>query len=69
MFARYGIPKIIVSDNGTAFISKEFKLFTDLNTIKHITSAVGHPTTNVQAENSVKTVKLAIKKNLRNVPL
>ena len=38
-FANHGLPYVIVSDNGPAFTSKEFKNFIHKNGIKHITTA------------------------------
>lgn len=38
-----------------------------MNHINHILNAPGHPATNGQAENSVKTVKKSIRANLANV--
>ena len=31
MFAQFGIPEVVVSDNGTNFVSKEFEEFTGLS--------------------------------------
>lgn len=42
-FSIHGLPDIIVSDNGTAFLNEEFALFMSENGIKHITSAPKHP--------------------------
>lgn len=64
IFARFGLPEILVSDNGTAFVSGEFQLFLERNSIKHITSPVGHPASNGQAENCVKVIKAALKRGL-----
>lgn len=33
IFSRFGIPKVIVTDNGTSFVSKEFELFLKSNGI------------------------------------
>ena len=37
--ARYGIPRMIVSDGGSQFTSQEFKLFVDNWGITHMTSS------------------------------
>ena len=52
MFAQYGIPEQVVSDNGPQFVSAEFKSF-----MKHIRSAPYLPSTNGAAERLVQTVK------------
>ena len=57
LFSRYGIPDRIVSDNGTQLTSAEFNDFTTRNNIEHIFTPPGHPATNGQAENFVKTFK------------
>ena len=61
LFARYGIPAQLVSDNGSQFTSEEFQQFLKKNRIKHITSAPYHPTTNGLAERSVGSFKKAMK--------
>ena len=68
LFARFGLPKYIVSDNGTSFVSKNFKIFLEMNGIKQITTPVGHPATNGRVENAVKLVKNALKRSLKSVP-
>ena len=53
LFARFGIPEQIVSDNGTQFVSDEFQAFVKFNGIRHITSAPYHPATNGLAERAL----------------
>lgn len=65
-FSRFGIPKLIVSDNGTQLVSKEIKEFLANHGIRNITTPVKHPQSNGQAENSVKTFKNSLKKILRD---
>lgn len=63
-FARYGLPNVIVSDNGLSFVSAEFETFCKNNGIVHLTSVPYHPSTNGAAENSVKSFKQALSKML-----
>lgn len=62
LFARFGLPKRIVSDNGPPFSSAEFKKYLDINGIRHTLVAPYHPSSNGAAENAVKLVKRALKK-------
>lgn len=64
LFSRFGIPRMLVSDNGSQFTSDEFKHFLKVNNIKHVLTAPGYAATNGAAENAVKTVKQAIKRAL-----
>lgn len=66
-FCRFGLVDYIVSDNGRQFTSDDFAQFTKANNISHIFTAPGHPATNGQAENFVKTLKKAIQANLKDV--
>lgn len=62
IFARFGIPKTLVSDNGTQFTSGEFQRFVELNGIAHLRSSPYYPMSNGQAERFVDTFKRALKK-------
>lgn len=62
LFARFGQPDTIVTDNGTPFVSQEFQTFLIHNGIRHITSAPYHPATNGLAERAVQIVKQGLKK-------
>ena len=46
VFARFGLPDTLMSDNGPCFVSAEFEKFLMLNGIRHVTSAPYHPASN-----------------------
>ena len=62
MFARYGFPETLVSDNGTQFTSAELERFCQTNSISHVRIPPGHPQSNGQAERFVDTFKRTIQK-------
>ncbi|XP_055909300.1 uncharacterized protein K02A2.6-like [Eupeodes corollae] len=68
IFALEGLPKTLVSDNGTQFTSNEFQLFCRNNSIKHVTSAPFNPESNGAAERMVRTFKTALRKILLDTP-
>ena len=55
LFAKYGLPEQLVSDNGPQFTSEEFAHFMKTNGIKHIHSAPYHPSSNGLAECFIQT--------------
>lgn len=61
IFARWGVPEEIVSDNGPQFSSGEFAEFTAHLNIRHKRGAPYHPATNGLAERFVQTAKKALK--------
>ena len=62
MFSRYGVPDIVISDNGPQFAAAEFSEFANKWAFKHETSSPHYPQSNGKAENAVKTVKRLLTK-------
>lgn len=60
VFALFGLPNQVVSDNGPSFIAEEFQEFLRSNGVKHVRSAPYHPQTNGEAERFVQTFKRAM---------
>lgn len=56
-FARYGIPQILLTDNGRQFVSEEFKDFVRSWDFKHQTSSPYYAQSNGLAERNVGTMK------------
>ena len=65
-FARHGSPELLVSDNGPQFSCSEFRTFTQLWDIEHVTSSPQYPQSNGQAERAIGTVKNLMKKALED---
>ena len=57
IFARFGIPNEIVSDNGPQFSSSQFAEFMKTCGTMHTTSSPHHPSSNGAAERAVQTAK------------
>ncbi|XP_055612445.1 uncharacterized protein K02A2.6-like [Uranotaenia lowii] len=62
IFYRFGVPKKVVSDNGTQFTSYQFERFCDTNAIMHLKTAPFHPQSNGLAERFVHIFKRSLKK-------
>lgn len=69
VFARFGLPDTLVSDNGPQLVSEEFAVFLKQNGIIHKKSTPGHPATNGAAENAVRSFKTAMAKAIMNAKL
>ena len=63
MFARWGLPDMIVTDNATSFTSAEFQSFVRENGIHHKTIEPSHSQGNGLAERAVRDVKLALQRS------
>lgn len=61
-FSVFGLPKMLVLDNGTCFTSAEFESFMKQNGIDHVKSAPFHPSSDGLAERAVQTFKEGMKK-------
>lgn len=61
-FSQFGLPKVLVTDNGPCFNSHEFKEFCYPNGVQHITTSPYHPASNELAERAVQTFKSGVKK-------
>ncbi len=62
--SNHGLPELIVSDNGTCFISAEFKEFLHKNGVRHVMSAPYHASSNGLVERAVQIVKTMLKKTV-----
>ncbi|XP_058862566.1 uncharacterized protein K02A2.6-like [Acipenser ruthenus] len=67
LFASYGLPEEVVSDNGPQFISTEFEKCIKWNGIQQTLVPAYHPASNRAAERSVQTLKQALLKQVINV--
>ncbi|XP_062698553.1 uncharacterized protein K02A2.6-like isoform X1 [Aedes albopictus] len=64
VFARFGLPDVVVTDGGPPFNSKEFISFLEHQGIKVLKSPPYNPASNGQAERMVRVVKDVLKKFL-----
>ena len=57
----HGLPQVIVSDNGPAFVGPDLAEFLQRNKARHMRSPPYHPASNGQAERMVRTFKESMK--------
>ena len=62
IFARHGIPEVVVSDNGPQFHAETYKQFAKDYYFKHVTSSPYYPQGNGEAERAVGTIKRLLEK-------
>lgn len=60
LFATFGVPAKLVTDNGPSFVSQATEDFLRKNGVAHVTGAPYHPATNGQAERMVYELKQAL---------
>ncbi|GAU32292.1 hypothetical protein TSUD_63090 [Trifolium subterraneum] len=64
VLARFGIPQVVVTDNGTQFTNKKFQEFlATIDTTQHFTS-VEHPQTNGQAEAANRVILRGLRRRM-----
>ena len=61
LFAKFGLPETVVTDNRPRFVSQKFKIFLQSNGIRHTTSAPYHPASNGLAERTMQVVKMGLR--------
>lgn len=66
IFATFGLPEEVVTDNGPQFVSTEFTTFLSSNGIRHKKTPPYHPASNGTAERLVQTVKKDLQKQLQD---
>ena len=62
MFVCFGIPEILVTDNGLQFSFNEFQVFAKSWSFNHVTTSPRYPQSNGKAENALRTVKRLFEK-------
>ena len=65
IICRYGIPKIVITDNGTQFDSAEFRNFFQKYHIENRYTSVAHPQSNGQVEAANKVIKSILKRRMK----
>lgn len=61
LFARYGLPLTVISDNQTSLVSRDMQKFYKEHGIRHMTSPPYHAASNGQAERFVSSLKVCLR--------
>ena len=61
---RFGVPKLLVSDNGTQFASQQLSKICSEVGVKHVFTSVEHPQTNGQVESANRVLLRGLKRRL-----
>ena len=61
-FGCHGMPDCVISNNGLAYASEQFKRFAEQWEFQHVTTSPHYPQSNGKAESAVKTCKTLMKK-------
>ena len=65
IFANHGLPRKVVTDNGTSFTSAEFRSFMSDNGIVYGTTSPYHPSSNRLAEHAMQKFKNSLKATIQ----
>lgn len=65
-FSRYGLPCVVMSDNGPPFNGKQFSDFAKAYEFQHVTSSPRYPQSNGKVENAIKTAKRILEKSKKD---
>lgn len=65
---RFGIPRIVVTDNGSQFVGEDFSSTLKELKVKHFKASVAYPQANGQVEVSNRTILQGLKKRIEDVP-
>ena len=66
IFSKFGIPKVVISDNGPEFKGEAYQKFSKTWDFQHLTSSPTYPESNGQVERTIQLVKKTLTKAFCN---